>query len=137
MNATDVVQNRSSRREHVFLTATLDVAGTSLPVVLRNLSREGALVTGKNLPEPGDCVLFHRQGLSAPARVAWSHQGLAGINFDLPLYPKELLRHIPPVENRPALQIKRRPGLRPQPLTPAERAMVERWAAESPFALGD
>ena len=137
MNATDVVQNRSSHREHVFLTATLDVAGTSLPVVLRNLSREGALVTGKSLPEPGDSVLFHRQGLSAPARVAWSHQGLAGINFDLPLYPKELLRHIPPVENRPALQIKRRPGLRPQPLTPAERAMVERWAAESPFALGD
>lgn len=137
MNVTDVAQNRRSRREHVFLTATLDVAGTSLPVVLRNLSREGALVTGKELPETGDSVLFHRQGLCAPGTVAWCHQGLAGIHFDIPLYPKELLRHIPPKENRPALQIKRRPGLRPQPLTPAEKAMVERWAAESPFALGD
>jgi hypothetical protein len=137
MDATGLAQNRSSRREHVFLTATLDVAGTSLPVVLRNLSREGALVTGKDLPDAGDSVLFHRQGLSAPAKIAWCHQGLAGIQFDIPLYPRELLRHIPPKEDRPPLQIKRRPGLRPQPLTPAERAMVERWAAESPFALGD
>jgi hypothetical protein len=137
MDATEVAQNRSSRREHVILTATLDLAGTSLPVVLRNLSREGALVTGNDLPEAGDCVLFHRQGLSAPAKIAWSHCGLAGIQFDIPLYPKELLRHIPPRENRPELQIKRRPGLRPQPLTPAERAMVERWAAQSPYALGD
>jgi hypothetical protein len=121
----------------VFLTATLDVAGTSLPVVLRNLSREGALVSGKELPETGDSVLFHRQGLCAPGTVAWSHSGLAGIHFLVPLYPKELLRHIPPKENRPAPNIKRRPGLKPQPLTPGEQALVERWAAESAFALGN
>ena len=123
--------------EHVFLTATLDVAGVSTPVVLRNLSREGALVSGKELPETGTSVLFHRQGLSAPGIVAWSHKGLAGIHFDVPLFPKELLRHIPPKENRPAPNIKRRPGLGPQPLSAGERLMVERWVLESPFALGD
>jgi len=137
MEMTDVAQNRASPREHVFLTATLDVAGSSVPVVLRNLSREGALVSGKELPDSGDFVLFHRQGLCAPGTVAWRHGGLAGIRFDVPLYPKEMLRHIPPKENRPAPNIKRRPGLKPQPLTPGERALVERWAAESAFSLGD
>jgi len=137
MDASDVAQNRRSRREHVFLTATLEVAGESVDVVLRNLSSEGALVCGKKLPQPGDAVLFHRQGLSAPGIVAWYHQGLAGIQFDIPLYPKELLRHIPSKENRPTLNIKRRPGLKPRPLTAGERAIVERWAAESAFALGD
>ena len=121
----------------MFLTATLEVAGESIDVVLRNLSSDGALVCGKELPEPGASVLFHRQGLCAPGTVAWCHRGLAGIQFDVPLYPRELLRHIPSTENRPTLNIKRRPGLKPQPLTPGERAIVERRAAESAFALGD
>ena len=131
-----MAQNRRSRRSQVFLQAMLDVAGASVPVVLRNLSCDGALVSGKELPEPGKPVLFHRQGLSVPSSVAWSHRGYAGIHFDSPLFPKELLRHIPATENKPPPDIKRRPGLAPQPLTPSERLILERWATESSFSLG-
>ena len=131
-----MTQNRRSRRSHVLLKATLESSGTSLAVVIRNMSPEGALVSGAGLPECGARALFHRQGLSVPGTIAWSHGGHAGIAFDTPLFPKELLRHVPPAGNRPLPNIKRRPGLTPQPLTPGERLIIERWAAESPFALG-
>jgi hypothetical protein len=107
-------------------------------VVLRNLSQEGALVEGETLPEEGTRVLFHRQGLSVPGRVAWTHCDHAGLQFDFPLYPRELLRHVPDYDRKiPALDIKKRPGFKAKPLTLAERMMVERWATESPTKLGE
>jgi len=116
-------QNRRSRRSNVLLKATLEIPGASLAVVLRNLSQDGALVQGDCLPEPGTRVLFHRQGLSVPSRIAWSESGHAGLQFEYPLYPREVLRHIPSMDSKPKAQaaMKRRPGLAPQPLTVAER----------------
>lgn len=130
MDQTRVVQNRRHRRSNVMLKATLETPGASLAVMLRNLSQDGALVQGEDLPEQGDRVLFHRDGLSVPSRVAWSHCGHAGLAFDFPLYPKELLRHIPERQHRPAPQVKRRPGLACKPLTAGERALIESWATE-------
>ena len=124
------IQNRRHSRSNVMFTATLEVPGESLPVMLRNLSPDGALVKGQDLPEEGRRVLFHRDGLSVPSRVAWSHCGHAGLAFDFPLYPKEMLRHVPERQAKPELPIKRRPGLSCKPLTAAERAMIERWATE-------
>ena len=137
MDNPSVTHQRRSRRSNVMLQATLETPGASLPVVLRNLSQDGALVRGEELPEEGARVLFHRQGLSVPSRVAWVHGGHAGLAFEFALFPKEMLRHVPPPCHKPAPEIKRRPGLAARPLTPAERAMIERWAAESPKALGD
>ena len=131
-----MTQHRRSQRSNVMLQATLELAGASLPVVLRNLSKDGALVRGGELPEAGTRVLFHRQGLSVPSRVAWLHGEHAGIAFDSPLFPREMLRHVPPTESKPPPDIKRRPGLAPQPLTRAERMLIERWATESPSTLG-
>ena len=130
MDQTRVVQNRRHRRSNVMLKATLETPGASLAVMLRNLSQDGALVQGEELPEQGSRVLFHRDGLSVPSRVAWSHCGHAGLAFDFPLYPKELLRHIPERQHRPAPAIKRRPGLACKPLTAGERALIESWATE-------
>ena len=135
MDQTPVIQNRRHRRSNVMLKATLETSGGSLPVMLRNLSQEGALIRGEDLPEEGSRVLFHRDGLSVPSRVAWSHCGHAGLAFDFPLFPKELLRYVPEPQPRPELPIKRRPGLACKPLTAAERAMIERWATEG-NALG-
>lgn len=120
------------------LTATLDQSGSSIDVILRNLSREGALVQGDELPDEGEKVLFHRQGLSVPGRVAWSRGRIAGIEFDFPLYPRELLRHIPQ-PNRPAKPASpgRRPGLAAKPLSAVERAMMEQWATNSGDKLGE
>jgi len=131
------LQNRRSGRSNVLLKATLEIGDASLPVVLRNLSQEGALVAGEILPEPGARALFHREGLSVPSRIAWAHCGHAGVEFDHSLFPREMLRHIPVPERKPPPPIKRRPGLKPQPLTPAERQLIERWATESPNKLGE
>ncbi|HWI76839.1 MAG TPA: PilZ domain-containing protein [Sphingomicrobium sp.] len=130
MDQTPVMQNRRHRRSNVMLKATLETPGGSLAVTLRNLSQDGALIRGEDLPEAGSRVLFHRDGLSVPSRVAWSHCGHAGLAFDFPLYPKEMLRHVPEPQPRPEIPIKRRPGLSCKPLTAAERAMIERWATE-------
>ena len=137
MNAVSVTQNRRSSRSNVLLKATLEVADASLTVVLRNLSQEGALVQGGDLPVQGTRVLFRREGLSVPSRIAWSHVGHAGVEFDFPLFPRELLRHVPTTQHKVPPPIKRRPGIAAQPLTPAERALIERWATESPNKLGE
>lgn len=128
MDESQLAQNRRHSRSNVMLKATLEVPGDSLGVVLRNLSQEGALVRGGPLPGPGTRVLFHREGLSVPSRIAWSHAGHAGIEFDFPLYPREMLRHVPAQEKKPAPMIKRRPGVSPKPLTEGERKLIELWA---------
>lgn len=130
-------QNRRSSRSNVLLKATLELPGESLAVVLRNLSQEGALIQGEGLPEAGTRVLFHRQGLSVPSRVAWTHCNHAGIEFEFPLFPGEMLRHVPPTPRKPPLEIKKRPGLGTKPLSDAERAMIERWATEGLNTLGE
>lgn len=138
MNDVSAPSNRRSSRSNVLLKATLEVPGASLSVVLRNLSEEGALVQAERLPMPATRVLFHRQGLSVPGRVAWSHCGFAGLEFDFPLYPRELLRHVPsPTQAAPPPPIQRRPGFASKPLSAAERSLIEQWAAKSAYAVGE
>ena len=137
MDQSTAIQNRRHRRSNVMLKATLELPGESLPVVLRNLSQEGALVKGEDLPDQGSRVLFHRDGLSVPSRIAWSHCGHAGIAFDVPLYPKEMLRHVPDRQPKVELPINRRPGFSCKPLSPAERALIERWAIPGGSRLGE
>ena len=131
-------QNRRSRRSNVLLKATLELPGVSLPVILRNLSQDGALVQAEDLPEAGLRVLFHRQGLSVPSRVAWSHCNHAGLEFEFPLFPGEMLRHVPsPATRKPPPPIKKRPGFAAKPLTEAERMLIEQWASTGANALGE
>lgn len=126
MDETDVTQDRRSRRSRVLLKATLEASGKSLPVILRNLSEDGALVSGFELPEEGDRALFHRQGLSVPSRIAWVYRGQAGVEFDSPLFPKELLRHVPPRQDRKPLLVRPRRRL-PAPLTESEKESIDHW----------
>ena len=130
MDESHATQNRRHRRSNVMMKATLEIPGASLPVVLRNLSQEGALVKADDLPEQGERVLFHRDGLSVPSRIAWAHCGFAGLEFDYPLFPKEMLRHIPERQPKVEIPMKRRPGLGAKPLTAAERSLIEQWATE-------
>lgn len=140
MDDSRTLQNRRFRRSNVLLKATLETPGGSLAVVLRNLSQEGALVQGEDLPSEGSRVLFHRQGLSVPSRIAWSHSNCAGLEFDFPLFPRELLRHVPAPDRKPPpppLPMKRRPGFAAKPLSPAERQLIEQWATEGATRVGD
>jgi hypothetical protein len=125
---------RRSNRSKVMLKATLEVPNESLEVVLRDLSQDGALVRANRLPEEGAPVLFHRQGLCVPGKVAWLHKDFAGIAFYEPLFPREMLRHVPPAEAKAPRASIRRPGFSGKPLTADEQQMVEELAAEP--ALG-
>lgn len=138
MGSVSQSENRRHRRSQVLLTAALEMGDVSLPVTLRNLSHDGALVQGADLPAETESLVFHRQGLSVPGKVAWVHGQFAGIAFEFPLSPSDLLRHIPAPERRLAPPpVKRRPGFASVPLTPAERMLIERWATESATRLGE
>jgi hypothetical protein len=111
MDESALIQNRRHRRTNVLMKATLE------------------------LPGDGARVLFHRDGLSVPSRIAWSHCGYAGVQFDYPLFPKEVLRHVPPPKHKVAAPIGRRPGLAAQPLTQAERQLIEQWGRATGRAI--
>lgn len=132
-----MMKNRRSRRSPVLLAATIEVAGGPIPVKLRNLSEEGALIEGERLPLEGTITIFERKELRLRSRVVWVHGQFAGVAFDEPLKTEQVLRNVP--APRPKAQTDfRRPGLACRPLSDHERKMVERWMSASPTgSLGD
>jgi len=132
MDESSTTQNRKSRRSNVLMAASLELSGMSLPVKLRNLSADGALVEGDKLPVEGASILFRKGDLSVPGRVAWAKTRHAGISFEAKLSPDLVLRHIP----APRARVKpdfRRPGLKSGDLTEQERQFGERWLWNSRF----
>ena len=126
MDESSITQNRRSRRANVLLAASIETAGTTFPVKLRNLSAEGALVEGDGLPVEGAQVLFRRKELAVESRIAWVHDNQAGIAFGRPLDANEVLRHVPSPRPR-VLPDFRRPGLAARKLTPEERKLAASW----------
>lgn len=110
MDESSPTQNRKSRRSNVLMSASLELSGTSLPVKLRNLSADGALVEGDKLPVEAASILFRKGDLSMTGTVAWVKGRQAGINFDQKLNPDQLLRHVPAPRPRVTTSF-RRPGL--------------------------
>src|SRR5690349_2581885 len=96
MDESIINQNRRSRRSNVLLTATLEIEGERLPVKLRNLSAQGALVEGPLLPAAESQIMFHRNDLSVRGKVAWVSGNHAGVSFNRELEPEQVLRHVPP-----------------------------------------
>ena len=131
MDQTDVSQNRRSRRSPVFLKANIEVDGSRVPVTLRNLSEEGALVEGSCLPETGAATRFERNELRISGHVVWLAGRLAGIKFDKPMPRDELLRQVPRPKQR-FEPVFRRPGLACRPLSETDRQMLEKWVAMAP-----
>ena len=118
---------RRSPRSRVFLAATLELAGRTMPVVLRDLSEHGALVAITGGLDVDSEVLFRRKDLSVSGSVAWVRDGLAGISFSQPLMRDVVLRHI----NRPQPRsvdetLYRRPGVTRQGMSADEH----RWSKE-------
>ena len=128
MDASTASQNRRSQRSSVLLAATLETTSGAIPVKLRNLSADGALVEGKNLPIEGTEVLFRRNELAETGDVVWVDGKHAGVAFRRKLQPEEVLRHVP--SPRPKYKPDfRRPGLACRELTPAERKLHDAWVA--------
>lgn len=120
MDESSINQNRRQRRSNVLLAATVEFAGMSLPVKLRNLSSDGVLVEGDRLPVEGSQVIFKRQELSLAGEVAWVRDNRAGLSFKDQLSPEAVLRHVPTPRPR-VLPEFRRPGVATQRLTDTER----------------
>lgn len=119
--------NRRSPRSRVFLSAKLESPDRTLPVVLRDLSEHGALVEFRGEIEPGTEVLFRRNELGVPGRVAWVRASRAGVAFPLPLKAREVLRYIGKTVGSVAEPSDfRRPGVTRKGMSPEE----QRWAAE-------
>ena len=131
MDQSNNAQNRKTRRSNVLMSASLELSGTSLPVKLRNLSAEGALVEGDKLPVEASSVLFRKGDLSMPGQVAWVKGRQAGINFAQQLNPEQLLRHVPAPRPRVAPAF-RRPGLRTS--TDEEQGFGSAWHWRFPGA---
>ena len=136
MDESTMTQNRRSRRSPVLLTASVEVDGVVVPVKLRNLSEEGALIEGDNLPPEDSVTFFERNELRLKSRVVWVQGRLAGVAFARSLKQTEVLRNVPQPKQWVQREF-RRPGLACRPPTDEERAMLERWMTQSPNALGD
>lgn len=130
-----MLKNRRSRRSPVLLAATVEVAGRPVPVKLRNLSEQGALVEGDRLPLEGSITFFERNELRLRSHVVWVQGRYAGVAFDEPLKAEQVLRNVPVPKPRAQIEFKR-PGFACRPLTDYERRMVERWMAISPGSPG-
>ena len=128
--------NRRTRRSQVLMTATLELSGSALQVKLRNLSAEGALIEGNDLPVEGSKVLFKRLDLSVPGRIAWVAGRRAGVTFDEKLEPEAMLHHIPVPKPRVKPDFKR-PGLGARRLSPGERQMGKDWVWQTTDRPGD
>jgi hypothetical protein len=76
------VDHRSEGRSNVFLTASLNASGVTVPVRIRNLSPHGALIDGAKLPAVGVKVRLVRGRLCATGELTWLAQGHAGLKFD-------------------------------------------------------
>ena len=126
MDQSNPPSQRQSRRSNVLLTATIEVGGTSIPVKLRNLSEQGALIHADRVPVEGSEVLFRRNDLAVPGRIAWVHGQYAGVAFAVPLQPQVVLRNIPQPKPRVQPDCKR-PALNPRALTPQEQRLLDNW----------
>ena len=132
MDQSSVAQNRKSGRSPVLLSAKVVVGGAEVPVILRNLSAEGALIEGAELPAEGAVTKFTRNDLSVVGRIVWVEGRYAGVAFDRRLEREEILRQVP--QPRQRIESKfRRPGLASQPLSEADRQMIQMWATPTAF----
>jgi hypothetical protein len=131
MDESSITQNRRSRRSNVLMAATVEWTAGTGRVTLRNLSAEGALIEGDQIPEAGSEVIFRKNDLTVSGRIAWTSERRAGIAFDFKLDPATVLRYIPPPKHRIEPSFKR-PGLATM-LSERERRWCETFIWDSPL----
>lgn len=126
MDQSSVSQNRRSRRANVLLAASVESTRGELPVRLRNLSADGALIEADSLPRKGEAVLFRRNDIAVAATVAWVLDRHAGLAFDAKLDPDVVLRNVP--SRKPKVELKfRRPGVTASELSAEEKQFIKLW----------
>ncbi len=79
---SDAGDPRGDLRSNVFLGATLRAGSKSHPIRIRNLSVNGALIDGSELPDEGANIVLQRGSLSAQGEIAWRRDSQAGVRFN-------------------------------------------------------
>lgn len=129
------VDERRSERANVLLTAVLESLGVCSDVRVGNLSAHGALIIGRSLPSEDAEVTFRCNGVEIQGCLAWVRVPFAGIDFNEPVQPQQLLRGrftASAVITRDTRVLNpRRPGFRGNQLTDAERRLVDDWSRQS------
>lgn len=133
MDESAVTHNRKNNRANVLLAATLELSGAAIPVKMRNLSSNGALVEGDQLPVEGSELMFRKGDLTVPGRVVWTSGRHAGIAFQRALEPDQMLRHIPAPRARVQPRFHR-PGFKSS-LSPGDQRYAEQWIWSKPIDL--
>jgi hypothetical protein len=130
-----VAGKRSARRARVLLAAKLRTGGGyDIDVRLRDLSQKGALVEGKALPPQGTEAVFSRGSITVPARVAWTGEGRAGLEFAFPIDESEVLVQLKRTNvdsNQPRF---RRPRLG-EGLSDREKKLAQLWGVSVGIAV--
>ncbi len=138
MDESSTPKNHRAKRSNVLLAASIEQSGQVTNVKLRNLSADGALIEGDDLPIEGSQVMFRRNDLAIMGRIAWVHGRHAGVEFLAPLDARDVLRNIPKPKPRVRPDF-RRPGLACRELSAEEFRLVEHWISAAPprGALGE
>ena len=68
--------------KNVMLAATVSAGAVSVPVRIRTLSQDSAMVDGPTLPDAGMSVTLNRLGLAIGAKVLWSGDGRCGLGLE-------------------------------------------------------
>lgn len=76
---------RRSARLPVMAAASALSRDGSRPVLVENLSANGAKLRGRNLPPVGKQVLVWMEDKDALGRIAWAEFNQAGVTFEEPL----------------------------------------------------
>ncbi len=130
-----VAGKRSARRARVLLAAKLRTgSGYEIDVRLRDLSQKGALVEGKSLPPQGSETVFSRGSITVPARVAWTGEGRAGLEFAYPIDESEVLVQLKRTNvdsNQPRF---RRPRLG-EDMSAQEKKLAQLWGVSVGIAV--
>ena len=83
---------RRSVREGVALAASAFALGRSRSVIVSDLSGEGALLDGRDLPMPGEDLLMIVGSLESFGKVVWRTGEKAGILFDEAIHEADIAR---------------------------------------------
>jgi hypothetical protein len=92
LSAAALEEIRRHTRTNTMLAATLQFGSHSADVFVRNLSKAGALVEGRNLPEQGETVELRRSDYRIPATVMWRAEGRCGLSFAHLVQVEDLIR---------------------------------------------
>jgi hypothetical protein len=84
------LRRRAVPRAELALDARLLIGDLQYPTTVIDVSRTGARLTGRDLPQEGEDVTIQIGSLRSPAWVVWSDRDVCAIEFDTPIAAAEV-----------------------------------------------